>query len=78
MSVTEITNTRTNLIAWIEQLSDSNMLNFLDGLRNSTSNKDWWEDLTKSHISHINKGIDDAAKGRVMSSDEFWNALKNG
>jgi len=65
------------MIAWIEQLSDSNMLMVLDGLRNARSDKDWWSDLSESQKQHIQEGIDDAENGRVVSAAEFWNSLKN-
>jgi hypothetical protein len=45
MSVAEIKETKSNLIAWIEQLSDADMLAFLDGLRSPKPAKDWWDDL---------------------------------
>jgi hypothetical protein len=78
MSVAEIEETKSNLIAWIEGLSDINMLNALDSLRNSNTNGDWWDDLTDAQKQHINEGIDDEENGRVISSAEFWKNLKNG
>jgi len=42
------------------------------------SDKDWWSDLPDWVKLHINEGIDDEENGRVRSSDEFWDALKNG
>lgn len=78
MSIAEIKQTKSNLIAWIEQLSDSNMLTFLDSLRDSKLDTDWWENLSESQRQHINEGIEDAENGRTISSEEFWNKLKNG
>jgi predicted transcriptional regulator len=78
MSVAELKKTKSNLIAWIEQLSDSNMLVFLDSLRSSKSNSDWWEQLTEAQRQNIIEGVNDAENGRVMSSAEFWTKLKNG
>ncbi|MDN3551410.1 hypothetical protein [Mucilaginibacter aquaedulcis] len=77
MSVAEIKKTKSNLIAWIEQLSDSNMLLVLDGLRNSKTDKDWWYDLSEAQKQHIDEGISDAESGRVISSNTFWNNLKD-
>lgn len=77
MSIAEIKKTKSNLIAWIEQLSDSNMLMVLDGLRNAKSDKDWWVDLSEGQKRHVNEGIDDAENGRVISSSEFWTKLKD-
>lgn len=78
MSVAEIKKTKLDLIAWIEQLSDINMLNVLDGLRNSKSDKDWWDGLNENQQQHINEGLSDAENGRVVSSSIFWHKLKNG
>ncbi len=77
MSVAEIKKTKTDLIAWIEQLSDVNMLTVLDGLRKSKSEKDWWDTLTENQRQHINEGLEDVENGNVVSSDTFWNRLKN-
>jgi hypothetical protein len=78
MSVSEIKQTKLNLIAWIEGLSDINMLTVLDGLRNSGSNKDWWDELSDNQKQQINAGLIDAEKGNVHSSEVFWDKLKNG
>jgi hypothetical protein len=78
MSVAEIEETKSNLIAWIEGLSDINMLTALDSLRNSNTNGDWWDDLSDAQKQHINEGIDDEENGRVISSAEFWKNLNNG
>jgi predicted transcriptional regulator len=78
MSVAELKKTKSNLIAWIEELSDSNMLTFLDSIRSSKSDKDWWEQLTEAQRENINEGVKDAENGRVISSAEFWTKLKNG
>ncbi len=78
MSVAEIKQTKLNLIAWIEQLSDTNTLAFLEGLKESKSSNDWWSNISESQKQHINEGLSDAAEGRTVSSAEFWNKLKNG
>ncbi|MEO8884963.1 MAG: hypothetical protein ABI367_02800 [Mucilaginibacter sp.] len=77
MSVAEIKQTKTNLIAWIEQLSDTNMLAFLESLKNSKTNTDWWDELSESQQENINEGLKDAQEGRTMSSAEFWKRLKS-
>ncbi|ASU35812.1 hypothetical protein [Mucilaginibacter xinganensis] len=78
MSVAEIKETKSNLIAWIEQLSDSNMLTVLDSIRNTKSENDWFDNLSASQKQHISEGIDDAENGRVVTSEKFWHNLKNG
>ncbi len=78
MSIAEIKETKSKLIAWIEQLSDSNMLAVLDTLRNSKQDKDWWDDLSDAQKQHIKEGIEDEENGRVISSEKFWKNLNNG
>ena len=78
MSVTEVKETKLNLKAWIDQLSDTNMLFLLDGLRTLNSGKFSWYDLSEYQKQHISEGLYDIENGRVMSSEEFWNQLKNG
>jgi len=78
MSVAEIKKTKSDLIAWIEGLSDVNLLTVLNGLKDSQAKKDWWDDLSESQKRHINEGLADAKNGRVMSSETFWKKLKNG
>ena len=78
MSAAEIKQTKLSLIAWIEQLSDTSTLAFLEGLKESKSSNDWWENISESQRQHINKGLSDAKAGRTVSSSEFWNRLKNG
>lgn len=78
MSVAEIKQTKLDLIAWIEQLSDTNTLAFLEGLKESKSSNDWWDDLSESQKENINEGLKDAQEGRTVSSAEFWKILKNG
>lgn len=78
MSVAEIKKTKLDLIAWIEQLSDVNMLTVLDSLRSSKSDNDWWDNLTKNQKQYINEGLNDVENGRVVSSEIFWDKLRNG
>ena len=78
MSVAEIEETKSNLIVWIEGLSDINMLTALDSIRNSKPEGDWWDDLTDEQKQHINEGIEDEKNGNVYPSSVFWDRLKKG
>jgi predicted transcriptional regulator len=78
MSVAEVKETKINLKAWIDQLSDANMLSMLEGVRVLNARKSSWDDLSEYQKENINAGLDDIKHGRVMSSDEFWDQLKNG
>ena len=77
MSVEEIKQTKSNLIGWIEQLSDTSMLSFLESLKDSKTDNDWWDNLRRSLFHRINDGLGDDENGRVVSSNDFWKKLKN-
>jgi predicted transcriptional regulator len=77
MSIAEIKQAKLGLIAWIEQLSDAGMITFLESLKDSKTENDWWDTLTTDQIRHINEGIADADNGRMITSAELWKKLKD-
>ena len=77
MSTTELNGIKLNLISWINQLSDKEVLSFLEGLRLSRVKEDWWNELTEAQQQQILLGIKDADNGKVIGSKEFWKKLKN-
>jgi len=78
MSIAEVSKTKSNLKEWIDQLSDINMLSMLDGVRILNTGKTAWDNLSEYEKENINAGLEDVKHGRVMSSEEFWDQLKNG
>ena len=77
MSAAELNGIKLNLIAWINQLSDTDLISLLDGLRISRTKNDWWEELSDSQKKQIIAGLKDADNGNLSSSKEFWSKLKN-
>jgi hypothetical protein len=77
MSAAEINGIKLNLIAWINQLSDTELITFLDGIRVSKAKNDWWDELSDKQKKHVLAGIKDADTGKLSSSTEFWSKLKN-
>ena len=77
MSTAELKQIKLNLVAWINQLSDNDLITFLEGVRISTANKDWWEGLSTDQKKQILSGMKDADEGKVMESKEFWESLSN-
>ncbi|MBK7105108.1 MAG: hypothetical protein IPH62_07480 [Ignavibacteriae bacterium] len=77
MSTTEINEIKLNLISWINQLSDTNLLTFLDGLKSSKSKGDWWDQLSENQRKIVLAGIKDADLGNTISSKLFWEKLTN-
>jgi len=78
MSTAELNKKKLDLIAWINKLSDENIIEFLDGLKRSKTKDDWWDDLSESQQKMLQNGIDDIESGSVISSTQFWDDLKNG
>ena len=77
MSTADINGIKLNLIAWINQLSDTDLIAFLDGLRISRAKNDWWEELSNAQKKQVLAGLKDAEEGIVMDSKEFWQSLSN-
>jgi hypothetical protein len=78
MSTAELNQTKLDLIAWINRLSDENMIEFLDGLKKSKSTGDCWDSLSENQQKMLRNGIDDIENGNVISPSQFWKELKNG
>ena len=78
MSTAELNKKKLDLIEWITRLSDENIIELLDGLKNSQSKADWRDELSESQQKMLQNGIDDIEAGNVISSTQFWNGLKNG
>lgn len=77
MSATEINEIKLDLIAWINQLSDVDLLAFLDALKSSKSKGDFWDNLTEDQRKIILKGIDQVNQNKVLNSKQFWESLAN-
>ncbi len=77
MTSTDLNKKKLDLIAWINQLSDESLLDFLAGLKKSNSKSDWWIDLTEDQKQLILKGMEDVDAGKTVSSALFWKKLNN-
>jgi hypothetical protein len=77
MSTAELNGIKLNLIDWINQLSDTDLISFLDGLRVSRIKSEWWEELTIAQKKQVLAGLKDAEEGKVMDSRKFWKSLNN-
>jgi len=77
MSTTDLNKKKLDLIAWINQLSDKNTIEFLDNLKRATSKDDWWDELSDNKQIKLQNGMNDIKKGNVISSAQFWKELKN-
>ena len=78
MSAAELNKKKLDLIAWINRLSDENIIEFLDGFKRSKSKSDWWDHLSESQKDLIRKGLEDHENNNMISSTQFWENLENG
>jgi hypothetical protein len=76
MSTTDLNKKKLDLIAWINQLSDKNTIEFLDNLKRPTSKDDWWDELSVNQQKKLQNGMNDIKNGNVISSAQFWKELK--
>ena len=59
---------KIELIEWLTKLEDSEIINYLKIVKsNSSSNKDWWDDLTNEQKAGIERGLRDIDAGKVVS-----------
>ena len=77
MSTAELNEIKLNLIAWINQISDADLISLLEGIRSSRSKGDWWDELSAQQKKIILSGLKDAEAGNLVSSRTFWKKLKN-
>jgi len=64
-----IQNKKVELIQWLTTLNDESIIQRLIDFRNSQI-KDWWKELSDAEIESIEKGIQDADKGDIVSHSE--------
>jgi len=77
MRISELNKKKLDLIAWINQLSDKNTIEFLDNLKRATSKDDWWDELLDNEQIKLQNGMNNIKEGNVISSAQFWKELKN-
>ena len=76
----ELTDTRKELVKWINSIQDGTLLGLLTSVKLSSDSTttDWWETLTEGDKNNISEGLKDLEEGRTLTSKEFWNGLKDG
>ncbi len=77
MSTAELNQIKLNLIVWINQISDADLISLLEGIRSSRTKGDWWDELSATQKKIILSGLRAAEDGKLVSSRTFWKKLKN-
>ena len=63
---------KLELINWLTNLKDKNLLEVLSSIKDSTVSGDWYDELTPSQKKSLEQGIKDHKKGKTLTSKEFW------
>jgi len=63
---------RNEIIEWIRQVKDEELLETLKLIKDTSSDIDWYEQLSQKQRNSIQLGIQDHKKGNTISSKEFW------
>ena len=74
MSVTEL---KSGLHQLIDQIEDEQFLVDLSKLIKARTQSDFWDELSDSTKASIQRGLEDAAEGRVRDAWEVLEELKN-
>ena len=62
---------KLELIEWLMKLEDDETINYLKVVKDSsTSDHDWWDDLTDEQKQGIERGLKDIDEGRTIPHDE--------
>lgn len=65
----DIQNKKIEIIQWLTTLEDSVVIQKILELKKSNT-EDWWQELSDAEKKSINKGINEAKKGKLKSQSE--------
>jgi hypothetical protein len=63
---------KEELIEWISRPENEDLLETLKLIKETSSEGDWYDDLSESEKESVRKGQKDLQSGNVLSSREFW------
>lgn len=63
---------KLELLDWLLHVDNNDMLYYLKEIKDqSTSQTDWWDELTDEQKAGIERGIKDIESGRVVSHEDI-------
>ncbi|UPQ78105.1 hypothetical protein M0M57_10770 [Flavobacterium azooxidireducens] len=66
---------KLELLDWLLHVDNNDMLYYLKEIKDqSTSQTDWWDELTDEQKGGIERGIKDIESGRVVSHEDIKNS----
>ena len=63
---------KLELIAWLAQVKDKQLLESLSQLKESFQSGDWYSNLSQEQKKSLEKGIQDHKNGKFLTSKQFW------
>jgi len=63
---------KRELIEWLSELDDKNLLNTLHSVKKASESYDWWDELTSEQKKSVERGERDHKKGRILTSRQLW------
>ena len=61
---------KLELIEWLTKLKNEDTIEYLKVVKDSQTDKDWYEGLTSEQKSGIERGLKDIDEGRVTSHED--------
>ena len=77
MSADFMQKKKDKLSEWIQSETDEELIEFLSTLKNQREQTDWRKNLSNAEREIVQRGINDADSGRVISSEKFWDSVNN-
>jgi hypothetical protein len=61
---------KLDLIHWITELKEPDILNMLETIKEQSLKNDWWDTVSGKERTAIKKGLEDVKAGQVVSHSE--------
>lgn len=65
METINIEKEKLDIIQWIVGLKDESFIERLMVLKDSSSNSDWWDEISEEEKASLERGLEDFSKGKV-------------
>ncbi|MBN8567576.1 hypothetical protein [Flavobacterium filum] len=63
---------KLELLDWLMHVNNNDMLQYLKVIKDqTTSQKDWWDELSHEQKAGIERGIKDIESGRIVSHEDI-------
>ncbi len=68
----KVDNIKIELIQWLAQLEDKQVLQSLFYFKNIQEKTDWWDMLTDAQLKEVEKSIEAVKKGKTIPNKNVW------